>query len=135
MKKILIAVVGAVAMFAVTAASASTLNLAGPGSWFKHVVQQSDKVSANCTNGNVETAYDVTDSNATDIKVLQQYIQGCLYSDFQAVVYKADGSVLTKSDVVRYNTPGLDLVLPFSSQPAAQDISTMRLTIADNING
>lgn len=135
MKKVLIAAAGASAIFAITAASASTLNLATGTNWSKHVVQQSDKVSATCTNGNVETAYDVTDSNVTDLRVLQQYIQGCLGSDFQAVLYKTDGTVLTRSDIVRYATPGLDIKLPFSSQPAAQDVATMRLTIADQING
>jgi hypothetical protein len=136
MKKLLIAAAGAATMFAVTTAGAATLSLAGPGStsWFKHTVQQSDQVTASCADENVETGYNVSGENVDSLSVLQQDIQNCLGSEFQAVLYDASGERLIRSEIERYTTAGLDLVLDFAGNVDPQDVATMRLTIADNIS-
>jgi hypothetical protein len=134
MKKLIVAAAGAASVFAVTVAGASALPLAGGAStWSKHQVQQSDQVTATCSNGNVETAYTVDGTDVESLTVLQQYIQGCLGSEFQAVVFDANGDQVKKSEIVRYGTPGSDLVLSFPGRVDPQDVATMRLTIADRI--
>ncbi len=133
MKKLLIAGAAGAMMFGMTAASASTLNLAGPGSWFHHTVQQSENATATCARGAVEVATQVTGTTVASVVLKQQELQGCAGSEVQVVAYKADETQYGASSKTRIVANGLDTVLTFSPELNAQEIASFRVTIADDI--
>lgn len=136
MKKLLIAGAAGAMMFGLTAASASTLNLAGPGSWFHHTVQQSDIATAACAQGAVEVATQVTGTTVASVVLKQQELQGCAGSEVQVAAYKAGTPTPTlyaASSKTRIVANGLDTVLTFSPPLNAQEVTNFRVTIADDI--
>jgi hypothetical protein len=133
MKKLLIAGAAGVMVFGFTAASASTLNLAGAGSYFHHTVQQSDAATASCVNGNLEVSLQVEGTVVKHVELFQQYIQGCAGSEAQVVAYDSNGDRIGQTDTPRIQANGRNLSLTFNAPIDAQKIASTRVTIADDI--
>ena len=132
MKKILIAGAAGAMMFGLTAASASTLNLSESG-WFTHTVQQSDKVTVSCTDKAVEVKIIVDGLKVNQVDLLQQYVQSCGGKEAQVVAYLKNAQNPIASAKTRIVANGLNVPLTFATALVAQDIASVRVTIADEI--
>lgn len=139
-KKVLVTAALGATVFGVSAASASSLDVFGPGAWGHGVAQQSNPISATCNTGKVEMALQVADakygSEVTGVNLAQQSISAaCNGTQLQAALTLADGST-AYSDTARVpNDNQLDILLPLPAGVKAQDVTNTVLTFADSIHG
>lgn len=131
-KRLLVAGAAGLSVLGLTAAGASTLDLAGPGSWGQGIAQQSDVDSVSCVVGALEVAFPIEGSTVSTARLQQQNVQGCAGQEVQVVLYDADGRV-AETVVERIVANGLDVVLDFAGPVDVQSFTGYRVTIGSEI--